>query len=96
MKQITMTDLELQKLVGEALRARLRKEGFVPGSASDEHNGFYFPVSLELAGDVKVTRFADGTWTFEQETNQMLAERIASSLVSHVEAVTEAIQKYGS
>jgi hypothetical protein len=75
MRELRLTDGELQKLVAPAIRAHLKTAGFHTGASSCNNNAFFFPINLDLAGDVRVTRHEDGTWVFTQETYPALAER---------------------
>jgi hypothetical protein len=93
MRTLTMTDRELQRLIAPAIRKRLKAAGFHTGTSSDDHAGFFFPIDLNLSGSVEVTRHEDGTWTFEQE-DQAVADRRATSLACHAEAITGAAQRF--
>ena len=75
MKELHITDAELQKLIAPALRKRLKAAGFHTGTASDDNCAFFFPINLSVAGSVKVTRHEDGTWCIQQETSPALSER---------------------
>lgn len=88
MRELRLSDAELQALIAPALRKKLKAAGFAFGTATDEHAGFYFPINLALAGSISVVRYEDGTWVFAQETNATLADRTADAFVSHVEACT--------
>jgi len=94
MRTLTLTDAEVQKLIASAIRKRLKAAGFHTGTASDDHSGFFFPIDLGLAGQVGVTRHEDGTWTIQQETNLMLAERMGTTLAAHGEAIAAATQRF--
>jgi hypothetical protein len=77
MREVRMTDSELQKLVAPALREHLKKAGFFTGASSIDHCGYFFPINIDLAGAVKITRHEDGTWTFMQEMDVELSQRTA-------------------
>ena len=86
MKEMRITDAELQAMIAPALKARLHAAGFTPGFCDAEHCGFFFPVNLELAGTCTVTREEDGTWTFAQQ-DTAVADRMEQSLEMHADAV---------
>lgn len=96
MRELRITDGELQRLVGGALRDRLAKAGFRMGTPSDATpSSFFFPVCLNLDGDVDVVRDADGTWTITQDAFD-IAERVADTQVEHANAIHERCAKYGA
>jgi hypothetical protein len=89
MRELQITDADLQKLLAPTIRKYLRKAGFKMGAPSGaEPPSYFFPINLELAGDVTVTRREDGTWSFTQETDLMLIERTAESGFAHASACT--------
>lgn len=84
MREVQITDAELERLIAPAIRKRLRAAGFKMGTASDEvPSAFMFPINLNLAGVVGVHRSEDGVWTFSQEDNPMLADRMMDSMIAH-------------
>lgn len=89
MRELTLTDRELQALIAPKLRRRLKKAGFVMGAseASDDRPSFYFVIHLDLVGFSELVRNDDGTWTISQCENAMVADRVASSNVLHEEAI---------
>ena len=69
MRELRITDVELQKMIAPVLRKRLRKAGFAMGAASaDGPPTYMFPINLDLAAFVTVIRREDGTWLFQQES----------------------------
>lgn len=87
MRELRITDEDLQALIADALRDKLKAAGFNTVVGSTEHAGFFFPINLGLAGQCTVTRHEDGTWTFTQEDNARLAERMEACLGFHAQAV---------
>lgn len=77
MKELRLTDAELQALIAPALRAKLRAAGFEAGRPSTIHGYpfFFLPINLDLAGQVSIERSEDGTWMFRQEQNPIVVER---------------------
>jgi hypothetical protein len=94
MRELKLTDREVASLIGNALRRKLRKSGFTMGTSTHEHAGFYFPISLDLAGSVSVERFEDGTWLFKQEMNAMLQERTEQTFEIHCDAIIGAERQF--
>lgn len=96
MRELRITDGELQRMIGGVLRERLAKAGFRMGTPSDAiPSSFFFPVCLNLDGDVDVVRDADGHWTITQDKPE-ITERLASTLADHHEAIANRVQKYGA
>lgn len=90
MRVLQITDGEIQALVAPALRAYLRKAGFVIGASSgDEPSTFWMPVNIDLAGHVDVIRDEDGIWTFTQEENMHVADRVAEASEYHGAAIAQ-------
>lgn len=89
MKELRLTDRELQDMIAPALRARLRAAGFEPmHSDGAEPMGFSLPITLDLAGDVTLERNIDeGIWTFRQVAHGDLADRTDFAERAHREAV---------
>jgi hypothetical protein len=81
-----MTDRELQKLIATPLVAKLKAAGFKTGTPSNDHTGFYFPINLNMAGELSIVRYEDGVWTFRQEDSYIAADRQAASIQAFVEA----------
>lgn len=79
MREVTISDRELQALIAPALISWLKAKGFQGGLPSGEHNGFWFPISLDFAGEVHAVRYEDGTWIFSQELNERLIQRTHSA-----------------
>ena len=93
MRVLRLTDRELQDIVGPALRAKLKMAGFVSGTPSNDHTAFFFPINLDLAGDVVVTRHEDCTWTITQECDLTLLERTQAAGEAHVAAMVDRIEQ---
>jgi len=93
MKELRLSDRELQDIVGPALRAKLKVAGFVSGTPSNDHTAFFFPINLDLAGDVVVTRHEDATWSITQECDLTLLERTQAAGEAHVAAVVGRIEQ---
>ncbi len=89
MRELRITDAELQALIAPGLRRKFVEAGFKTGTASDENTSFFFPINLQLAGECFVTRHEDGTWTFTQEEAPMIADRVAQAAVSHASAIAQ-------
>ena len=94
MKELRITDSELQAVIAPALRKFLAGKGFLMGTPSDSLTTYFFPIDVNLAGCVDVTRDADGVWTITQDEHGM-AERVAVSAFEHGEAIASRIDKYG-
>jgi hypothetical protein len=88
-REVRISDADLQKIIGPPLRAFLKKNGFKSGTASDEGTGYFFPIDLDLAGNISVVRHADGTWMFLQE-DALIADRVAQTAALHLEVIQEA------
>lgn len=74
MREITITDGELQKMIGEGIRRRLRAAGFVLGTSErDISRTYLFPINLDLTGAVEVFRHEDGVWTIRQDETAIAA-----------------------
>ena len=95
MRELRLTDIELQRLIAPALKKRLRQEGFEfgtpegrsPGEGDPEAIGMImFPVNLDLAGCVSIERGDDGVWTFRQDTLVQL-QRFYQTLIDHHAAI---------
>ncbi len=86
MRELRLTDGELQKLIASALRRKLAKAGFKTGTPSDASSAFYFPLNLQLCGDVSVVRYEDGTWVFTQD-DAVIADRLAETFILHAVAI---------
>lgn len=91
MKELRLTDAELQALIAPALRARLQESGFAFGrpmdARLDEFDIMLFPIGLDLAGLASVERDLEGVWTFRQIDSAVLHDRTADALRSHVAAI---------
>ena len=87
MRELRITDEDLQALIADGLRKKLKAAGFNTVVPSSDHAGFFFPVNLSLAGECTVTRHEDGTWTITQEDNALLADRTDDCLGFHAQAV---------
>ena len=86
MRELRITDVELQKMIAPVLRKRLRKAGFAMGAASaDGPPTYLFPINLDLAAFVTVIRREDGTWLFQQD-DFVIAERLEESFLMHGDA----------
>jgi hypothetical protein len=92
MRELTMTDAQLQKLVGSALRKKLRAAGFVAGMPSDENDSCFFPINLEVPG-LSIVRHEDGFWTFSQE-DPVIAGRLMDTNQIHGAAIDSAAQQF--
>lgn len=87
MRELRLTDQEIQRLVAPKLVAKLRKAGFVMGRSSGEFpSALFVPISLDLTGWCSFTRDHDGVWTFQQDENR-IAEIIADGLEAHGDAI---------
>jgi hypothetical protein len=87
-KELRLTDRELQALIAPALLARLKAAGFVTAhSEGAQPVGFAFPITLNLAGEVTLHRSDEGVWTLTQLSDGDLAERTEFAQRAHVEAV---------
>ena len=87
MRELRISDAELQGIIAPLLRTRLKEAGFAVGTPSDqEPTTFVFPINLDLVGAVAVTREEDGTWWFQQEADPMLFDRLGESMVAHFHA----------
>lgn len=89
MKELQITDAQLQKIVGAALRKHLAAAGFRMGASSGETPPVYgLPVNLDLAGKFGVFHdCATGVWTITQEEDEVLCDRTTDAVRSHVEAM---------
>ena len=88
MRELRITDGEVQALIAPAFRARLRAEGFKMGTASDaDPSSFFFPINLNLAGHVEVVRGADGVWSIFQEDDAHINDRTAAASEYHGGAI---------
>lgn len=88
MKELRITDAELQRLVGTALRLYLERRGFkMASSSAGARGGYYvFPVNLGLADRVEVERYGDGTWAIRQQ-DEAIAARLDDAVLIHGEAI---------
>lgn len=94
MRVLTLTDGEVAGMIAPLLRARLKEAGFVSGASSDDHTGFYFPIALDLAGEINIVRHEDGTWVFTQTLDTALAERMNATEAIHSQAIVGASAKF--
>jgi hypothetical protein len=90
-RELKLTDLEVQKLIAPALKKKLRAAGFTMG-ASESADGFncafYFPVNLDLAGINTVERDEHGVWTFRQRVGgEAVNERLRQTSEDHMDAI---------
>lgn len=76
MIELRITDVDLQKIIGNLLRKRLRKAGFAMGmSEAEEPTAFLLPINLDLAGHVTVVHSPEeGCFVFTQADGKI--ERI--------------------
>lgn len=87
MKELRLTDGELQAIVAPAIRERLRAAGFAMGTSSgDLPSSFWMPVNLNLAGHVEIIRSEDGVWSFTQ-VDGVIADRVAVTGEIHEGAI---------
>lgn len=89
MRELRLTDAELQGLIAPALRGRLVREGFRLGASEGEgatYGVLMFPVNLDLAGMVTVERTEEGVWIFQQQ-ERVVFDRFADSFVLHCHAI---------
>jgi hypothetical protein len=87
MKELRITDQDLQALVAPALRERLKKVGFVLGRSTGEFPAaVWVPINLDLVGWCHFVRTDDGVWVFQQDENRM-AEIVADGREDHGEAI---------
>ena len=87
MKEVRISDADLQRDLSNALTARLKKAGFHTGAASDELCTVMFPIRLDLAGRVTIGRDESGFWTFTQELELDVSERTAFVEQTHAAAI---------
>lgn len=87
MREIRISDAELQKLIATALRKRLVEGGFRSGAREDVNCSAFFPINLDLSGCVTVQRDDDGFWTFTQEVDEVAGDRTAEAHGAHTAAV---------
>jgi hypothetical protein len=71
LKQLELSDAQVQELVAPALLKRLRDAGFHTGVPTDTATTVYVPINLDLVGDVEIVRYEDGTWVFRQQTTEV-------------------------
>lgn len=96
MRELRITDGELQRLIGGALREKLARAGFRMGTpTAATPTSFFFPICLNLDGEITVERDADGCWTIVQDA-AVIAERVADAHFEHLEAIAERVHKYGA
>ena len=94
MKQLSITSTELQALVAGALKSRLRAAGFALGPGDGvERACFMIPVNLGMTGNCQLTYHEDGTWLFEQEDDDKVADRTQDTFLSHFDAQRTAALK---
>ena len=87
MREVQITDAELERLIAPAIRKFMRRVGFKMGTPSDETpSAFMFPINLNLSGAIGVHRSEDGVWTFSQEDDPMLADRMIETMIAHGQA----------
>lgn len=87
MREVQISDAELQALIAPPIRERLKAAGFQTGASVTASCGVFLPVFLDMAGSIEVERTEDGMWTFRQELNVELADRTADALHAHVESI---------
>lgn len=87
MRELRISDAELQRDLSRVLMARLKKAGFHTGAASDEQCTAMLPVRIDLAGAVMVKRDEAGFWIITQELHLELADRTAFTEQAHVAAI---------
>ena len=86
MRELRISDAELQSIIAPQLRKRLRKAGFAMGAPSAEQQPTYmFPINLDVSGVMMVIRQDDGVWIFQQE-DMKIAERLEESFLMHGDA----------
>jgi len=96
MKELKLTDGELQALIAPVLCKKLRAAGFKMGTASDEESSsFFFPINFNLTGNCYVFRDADGIWTIGQE-DAVIHDRVSSAMRLHIAAINDAAAKHGT
>lgn len=94
-KTLTITDAQLQKLIGSALRKKLGDAGLVRGTCSANSCTVCLPVNLDLAGEVDVSRDeVNGLWLFEQTLDTPTEQRVRSSEVILLETMHETRQRF--
>lgn len=87
MRELRLTDRDLQALVAPGLRAKLRAAGFKIGRSSGEFPAALFvPISLDLVGWCQFTRDEDGVWTILQDETRM-ADILDDAHAMHADAV---------
>ena len=90
MAELHLTARELEALVGDALRARLKAAGFAFDRPMDarltEHDYYAFPLTLPLGGAVSIVQSPDGKWIFQQ-TSDAISSRLHETFMAHAEAI---------
>jgi hypothetical protein len=98
MNTLRISDGELQTLLATAIRKKLAGAGFKTGASMEgwgnPNCAFYFPINLNLSGQCGVQRGADGFWTFSQEDNPIMADRLAATLRAHADAITVSMERF--
>ena len=93
MRELRLTDAELQQLVATSLREALIKAGFARGSSVERVGSFMMPINLDLAGNITIERGEDGVWTFRQ-TSPEIDVVLDTCRHYHVSAMTEAARAW--
>lgn len=88
MRELILTDAEMQKLVGTKIRQRLVKAGFKIGRSEGRNDSIWVPVDLNLLAGSHITRDEDGFWTFRQE-DPMIIARVKDTVAIHAEVRTD-------
>lgn len=91
MATLRLSAQEVQALIGDALRARLKAAGFTFDRSMDarttDYDFFAFPITLALGGLVHIVQDPEtGEWTFQQ-TASVISERLFDSFGAHAEAM---------
>lgn len=87
MKEVRISDAQLQQIIGRPLVEHLRRNGFQTGRGTHEQCSIAMPIELDLAGAVDIIRSEDGIWTFRQELDYALSARMEFAADSHMTAI---------
>lgn len=89
MKEVRLSNRELQALIAPGLIAKLKAAGFQAGRSSGECCAVVFPINLNFSGTVDIERTDDGVWTFRQQDDVDVASRTEFAAQAHAAAVSE-------
>jgi hypothetical protein len=92
-KELRISDRDLQKLIATGIKDALRRAGFKIGENGDGHACVMLPVNIGLTGISQVTHFEDGSWLFEQEETEQIYDRVSDAGMAHFDAMRDAAIK---